>query len=105
MANICPCTVGNSVSQALFNLKGAKKLNCDAPTQTASASVLSRKVERTNEITMFQESPWLYLVKFRLESGEQIELKTSEELYGAMKEGTNGDLTWQDETLVSFQAK
>ena len=34
MANICPCTFGNSVSQALNNLRKAKKLNekgCIAP--------------------------------------------------------------------------
>lgn len=105
MSGICPCTLGNSVSQALFNLKGAKKLNCDAPEQTASATVLSRKVERTNEITMFQESPWLYLVKFRLESGEELELKTTEETYGTLKECSTGEVTWKEETLVSFHAK
>lgn len=102
MANICPCTLGNSVSQALFNLKDAKKLNSNVPEQTASATVLSRKVQRTNEITMFQESPWLYLVKFRLENGEELELKTTEEDYGKLKEGTEMQLTWKDGQLVSF---
>lgn len=102
MANICPCTLGNSVSQALFNLKGAKKLNCDIPEQTASATVLSRKVTRTNEITMYQESPWLYLVTFRLENGEELELKTAEETYSTLKEGLAGKLTWQEGRLVSF---
>lgn len=103
MANICPCTFGNSLSQALFNLRDAKKLNCDIPEQAASATILSRKVERTREITKYQESPWLYLVRFQLENCEELELRTTEELYGTLNEGISGTLTWQEETLVSFQ--
>ena len=34
MANICPCTFGNSVSQALNNLRKAKKLNQELPEQS-----------------------------------------------------------------------
>ena len=45
MANICPCTFGNSISHALNNLRNAKKLNDKGPEQTGSATVLSRKVD------------------------------------------------------------
>ena len=57
MSGICPCTMGNSISKALFGMRDVKKLNNDEPEQTASATVVSRKVERTNQITNFQENP------------------------------------------------
>ena len=47
MSGICPCTMGNSISKALFGMRDVKKLNNDEPEQTASATVVSRKVERT----------------------------------------------------------
>lgn len=100
MSGICPCTMGNSVSKALFGLRDAKKLNCDAPEQRASATVSSRRVCHNNSI--YHESPWQYLVTFRLESGEEVELQTSEENYGQLKEGTAGTLTWQETKLVTF---
>lgn len=102
MSGICPCTMGNSISKALFCMRDVKKLNCEDPEQTSAATVLSRTVRRTNQITSFQESPWLYLVTFRLENGENLELNTTEETYGKLTVGTAGTLTWQGETLVSF---
>lgn len=100
MSGICPCTLGNSVSKALFGLRDVKKLNCDEPEQKANAKLLSRKVQHAN--TMYHEDPWLYLVVFHLDNGEELELKTTEQLYGTLKEGTSGELTWQGEMLVSF---
>lgn len=102
MSGICPCTMGNSISKALFGLRDAKKLNDDQPEQTAAAQVLSRSVQRTNNITSFGENPWLYRVVFHLESGEELPLLTTEENYGAMKEGTSGTLVWQGENVISF---
>lgn len=102
MSNICPCTMGNSISKALFGLRDVKRSNRDEPEQTASATVLSRSVQRINEITSFQESPWLYLVTFRLESAEELQVQTTEDAYGKMKEGTTGTLVWQGEKLISF---
>lgn len=100
MAGICPCTLGNSVSAALGNLKKAKRLNPDQPTQTAPAAVLSRRVVRRNE--MFENDPWLYLAMFRLESGEEIELRVTKEAYRQLTEGCSGTLVWCGEELVSF---
>lgn len=102
MSGICPCTMGNSISKALFGLRDVKKLNCDEPEQTASATVLSRKVQRTNQVTNFQESPWEYLVTFRLENGQDLELRVSEDAYGALKEGIHCCIVWHSEELVSF---
>ena len=100
MANICPCTFGNSISAALNNLRNAKRLNPDIPEQTASATVLSREVRHINAI--YHENPYQYLVRFRLESGEELELKTGEEVYRTLTEGRTGTLTWQEETLTGF---
>jgi len=102
MSGICPCTMGNSISKALFGMRDVKKLNSDEPEQTGSATVVSRSVERTNQITNFQESPWLYRVTFRLENGEELVLNVQEETYGKLKEETTWSITWQGEALVSF---
>ena len=102
MANICPCTFGNSISHALNNLRNAKKLNEKGPKQTSAATVLSRKVDTCYSLEK-SDSSWAYLVKFRLEHGEEVELKTAEEDYQKLKEGTSLSITWQGETLISFQ--
>lgn len=103
MSGICPCTFGNSISQALNNLRDAKKLNCDEPEQSSPAAVLSRRVSHNNSI--YHESPWLYQVTFRLEGGGEIELNTTEETYGTLKEGLAGELTWKEDRIVGFLAK
>ena len=100
MANICPCTFGNSISKALFNLRDAKKLSRE-PEQTSQATVETRSVRHNNSI--YHEAPWQYVVTFRLESGEEKELITTEETYSRLEEGLCGMLTWQDETLISFE--
>ena len=100
MANICPCTLGNSVSQALNNLRKAKKLGEELPEQTASAVVLSRRVDTCYALEK-TDSSWAYLVKFRLENGEEPELRTTEADYQKLKEGTTRSITWQGDTLIS----
>ena len=102
MANICPCTFGNSISHALNNLRKAKKLNEDLPEQTARATVTTRRVDTCYSLEK-SDSSWAYLVIFRLETGEEVELKTAEEDYQKLKEGTSLSITWQGETLISFQ--
>lgn len=100
MAGICPCTLGNSVSAALGNLKKAKRLNPDQPTQTSDATVLSRRVVRRNE--MFEQNPWAYLVRFRLENEEEMELEVPESMYGNLNEETCGTLSWRENKLLDF---
>lgn len=100
MANICPCTLGNSVSAALNNLRNAKKLSNREPEQTASATLISRTVR--HEHTMAHCSPYQYLLTFRLENGEELELQTTEETYSALKPDTTAILTWQEGMLISF---
>lgn len=101
MANVCPCTFGNSVSHALNNLRKAKKLNQELPEQTSRASVLSRKVDTCYSLAK-SDSSWAYFVTFKLENGEEVQLKTTEEEYGKLKEGKTITITWQGDTLTSF---
>ena len=101
MANICPCTMGNSISKALFNLRDAKKLNNCEPEQTATATVLSRTVRHNNSV--YHEAPWQYVVVFRLEDHREVEIITTEEIYTTLKEGASGQLTWQEANLISFE--
>lgn len=101
MANLCPCTMGNSVAGALFNMKNAKKLNQELPEQSGMGTVMSRRVDTVYSLTR-SNSSWAYLVTFRLENGEETELQTTEEEYGKLKEGTKIQLTWMGSQLVSF---
>lgn len=101
MPMICPCTMGNSISKALNGLRDAKKSNAYPPEHTSPATLLSRTVRHVN--TMYHESPWQYILTFRLENGEELELQTNEETYGSWAENTAGLLTWQGDTLVSFR--
>ena len=104
MSGICPCTLGNSVSGALFNLRNAKKLCQELPEQTGMATVLSRRVDTVYSLTR-SSSSWVYLIKFRLENGEEPELKTAEDSYAGFREGICGKLAWQGDTVLSFEAE
>lgn len=101
MANICPCTLGNSVSQALNNLRKAKKLKEELPQETVRATVLSRRVDTCYALEK-SDSSWGYFVTFHLENGEETELKTSESDYGKLKEGNAVTITRKGDCLVSF---
>ena len=101
MANICPCTFGNDISKALNNLRKAKKLNNEHPEQTASATVLSRRVDTCYALEK-SSSSLVYLVTFRTETGAEIELKTTEKDYPKLKEGTSLSISRKGDVLVSF---
>ena len=101
MSGICPCTLGNSVSSALFNLRNAKKLNEEHPVQEAPATILPRRVDTVYSLTR-SSSSWAYLVKFRLETGEEPELKTTEENYRCFPEGCRLSITWKGDTVIAF---
>jgi len=102
MANICPCTFGNSVSHALNNMRKAKKLNEQLPEQTARATVLSRKVDTCYSLAK-SDSSWAYFVKFRLDTEEELELKTTEDDYKLFSEGKAFRITWQGTALTGFE--
>ena len=101
MANICPCTLGNSVAGALFNMRNAKKLNQELPEQTGTGTVLSRRVDTVYSLTK-SDSSWGYFVKFQLECGE-VELKVTEEDYRRVPEGHSFQITWKGDSLTAWE--
>lgn len=102
MSKLCPCTMGNSVAGALFNLQNARKLNQEGPEQTAAATILSRRVDTVYSLTK-SDSSWAYLVKFRLENGEEMELKTTEENYRFFTVGRALRIAWKGDTVTAFE--
>lgn len=99
MANICPCAFGNSVSQALNNLRSAKKLNQELPEQSGTGTVLSRRVDTVYSLEK-SDSSWGYFVKFQLDCGE-LELRTTEEDYRHFPEGHIFQITWKGDRLTA----
>ncbi len=97
----CPCQIANAITKALFHMREAKRLTPIGPEQTSPATVLSRTVQYANDM----DTTWLFLVTFRLENGEELQLQTTEEGYGALKEEMSGQLTWQDKKIVDFVPK
>ena len=72
--------------------------------KTASATVLSRRVQSGNPIRSGRSAGFGYtfLVTFRLENGTEAELYVYEEEYGSLREGMEGKLTWKGPYFVSF---
>lgn len=103
MSGICPCTLGNSVAGALFNLKKQKEISRQElePEHSAAATVLSRRVDTVYSLTR-SDSSWAYFVRFRLDGGDEIELRVSEAQYGMLQEGLCGNLTWQGSVFLSL---
>lgn len=101
MANICPCTMGNSISHALNNLRNARKLKELLPEQTGHGIVISRKVDTCYTLEK-SDSSWGFFVTFQLEDGREIELKAEETDYKKLKEGASLAVTWQGDQLVQY---
>lgn len=104
MSKLCPCTMGNSVAGALFNLRNARKLNKEEPDQTGVGTVISRRVDTVYSLTR-SDSSWAYFVKFRPENGEEVELKVTQAQYKELKEGLSVKLCWQGDTVTAFEAE
>ncbi len=97
----CPCQIGNAIGKAFSHMREAKRLSCNDPEQSAAATLKERAVKHANAI--YNESRWLYLLTFTLESGDDVTLQTDEKTYGNWKEGTAGNVTWQGNNLVDFR--
>ena len=104
MSGICPCTMGNSISKALFGMRDVKKLNCDDPEQTAHARLLSRRVETgANRTGRSSGLGYNYVVTFQLNDGSILELYTHDVEYGALREGMSGKLSWQGRYFTNLE--
>ena len=76
-----------------------------APEQTARAAITARRVQSSNPHRSGRSSGmgYTYLVTFRLDSGEELELYTYEIEYGTLREGMTGMLTWKGRYYVNFE--
>ena len=101
MANFCPCTFGNSVSQALNHLRKARKLQEVTVEETFRATVVSRRVDTCYSLEK-TDSSWGYFITFRMEDETETELRTTEEDFQNLKEGTSLSLTRQADHLVCY---
>ena len=77
------------------------------PERTAKAEVISRRVQSGNPIRSGRSAGmgYTFLVTFRLENGDQIELYAYDHEYGALKEGMTGELVWKGPYFVRFNAE
>lgn len=83
------------IQRRVFRPKGIKQ------DLTGHAVVVSRRVDQGNGYVSGPFSRWKYLVTFDLGSA-RLELEASEVDYARLKEGTEGQLVWRYEYLVSF---
>ncbi len=95
------CFVGASIMDTFHNLKKRKELTNIAPEETGIATVLSRRVASANTLSRSKTS-WRYLVTFRMENGEEMELQAEEAQFPSLAEGLKMTITWQEENLLSF---
>lgn len=70
--------------------------------QTGRATVISKRVKQNNG-SYGALSRWDYMVTFELGS-VQLELYVTQSGFRELKEGTTGQLVWQYENLISFEA-
>lgn len=99
--NCNSCFLNGAIMDAFSNMRLSKELNNNAPEETAKATVLSRRISKAH-ITRRVSSAWLHLVTFRLDRGEERELRVEEAQFSCFPEGAEMTITWQEETLVSF---
>lgn len=100
MPQVClNCQFVSNFANACANLKKSRQ----APeSESARGSVLSRRVERRQELLEPDASLWRFLVKIRLEDGSEREFQVPEEAYGELREEASFQFTWRGETLETF---
>ena len=91
------------IALCVLAVKAPKIFRSKDPVKTASALVVARRADVSNSTySTFQNSKIQYWITFRLEE-ETMELSVSSSQYSRILEGAQGQLTWQDKTLVSFE--
>lgn len=95
------CKVAADRSIFLTNL--FKKLSRGGKERTADATVISRRLASARFPT--QGSTWDRWVKFSLADGSETELIADATKYDSLTEGQRGTLTWQGDTILSFEQK
>ena len=73
------------------------------PERTVTATVVSKEVRQGTNQSGRSMMGYSFVVNFRTEDGQLLELFTYEIEFGGLKEGMQGSLTYQDPYFVSFQ--
>lgn len=93
------CAVSARQSTTLTNF--FKKLSRGGKERSDTAAARSHRMTTARFPT--PESTWNYLVTFVLSDGSEIELHATEAQYTAIKDGQEGLLAWEGETLLRFE--
>lgn len=97
------CQVSKQNSLFLTGLFDKLHRKTRAPEQSRFGTVIGRKVELNAGLT--SESRWRYILKLRMEDGNERSLSVSEELFNKAKDGISGTVVWQGDTVLSFTEK
>ena len=78
--------------------KGQKK--------TCHAVISEKRIAYSNTPQVYYRgNRWNYLITFICEDGTTVELHAFEQVYGQLKEGMAGTLTYQGEILIKFDTE
>ena len=73
------------------------------PERTVAATVISKEVQEGTNRTGRSMMGYSFLVTFRTETGETLDLYAYEVEFGGLKEGMTGQLTYQGRYFVAFE--
>lgn len=94
--------IGSSLLFWLRTLPFREKPAREAP-RTARAELIARRVETGTRCSgRSQGMGYTFVLTFRTEAGETVELFSYDFEYGALREGMTGALTWKGPYYVNF---
>ena len=89
-----------AADRSIFLTNLVKKLGFGGKKRTEYATVVSKRLASARFPT--QGSTWDHWVAFQLPDGTEAMLLTGEQ-FPSLQEGASGTLTWQGDTLLSFE--
>ena len=92
-----------SADRSIFLTNLVKKLGFGSKKRRSEATVESKRLASARFPTL--GSTWDYWVKFTLADGPETQLLADADLFESLAEGQTGILTWQGESILSFEAK
>ena len=73
------------------------------PEKTLRATVVAKEIRSGTGASGRSHMGYSFVIRFRTEAGQELELYAYEEEFGGLKEGTSGTLTYQGRYFVDFQ--
>lgn len=92
-----------SAERSIFLTGLFKKLSRGGETHSDTATVTSRRMVSARFPT--PGNTWDHVVTVSLSDGSEAELFVTQEQFQNLSEGQQGQLTWEGENLLSFEAK